>query len=236
MRRSTLALLTFSAAGMACSWSAAAAQTVDPPVGVSAGARVRVSVDEGPLVIGTVVRLTPETFEMADSRSALRLLNTSSVTSLEVSRGRPVHGSRLAKGALKGFLIVGGAATALILASDPGWAFVGPLVFGPPGALIGGIRANATRPEVWEAVPVSALASTRRDGIRSATAGPESARGQVAVKPGRGRQIAIGALLGTAAGVAYAKSNTSATPLGTKIVMFAIPAGLIGGGIGAFIH
>ena len=235
MRRSTLALLTFSAAGLACSWSAGA-QTVDPPVGVSAGARVRVSVNQGPLVIGAVVRLTPETFELADSRSAVRLLNTASVTSLEVSRGRPVHGSRLAKGALKGFLILGGAATAVILASDPGWAFVGPVVFGPPGALIGGIRANATRPEVWESVPVSALAATRGDGIRAEAAGPESARAHVAVKPGRGRQIAIGAVLGTAAGVAYAKSNTSATPLGTKIVMFAIPAGLIGGGIGAFIH
>ena|SRR5687768_6713503 len=149
MRRSTLALLTYSAAGLACSWSVAA-QTVDPPIGIPAGARVRVSVDEGPPVIGTVVRLTPQTFELADSHSALRLLNTSSVTSLEVSRGRPVHGSRLAKGALRGFLIVGGAATAAILASDPGWAFVGPLVFGPPGALIGGIRANATRPEVWK--------------------------------------------------------------------------------------
>lgn len=219
---------------LACTWSAYA-QTV-APIGVSAGTRVRVGVDRGPLVVGSVVRLTPETLELADSRSAVRLVNTSSVTSLEVSRGRPVHGNRLAKGALKGFVILGGAATAVILASDPGWAFVGPLVFGPPGALIGGIRANATRPEVWEAVPVSALAATREDGLPAAMASPQSSQPSVAVKPGRGRQIAIGAALGTAAGVAYAKSNTSATPMGTKMVMFAIPAGLIGGAIGAFIH
>lgn len=220
---------------LACSWSAAA-QSVDP-VGISVGTRVRVSVDQGPLVIGSVVRLTPETLELADSRSAVRLMNTPSVTSLEVSRGRPVYGHRLAKGALKGFVILGGAATVVILASDPGWAFVGPLVFGPPGALIGGIRANATRPEVWEVVPITALSAAREGGIPAAAMpGGVSTTQRVAVKPGRGRQIAIGAALGTAAGVAYAKSNTSATPAGTKMVMFAIPAGLLGGAIGAFIH
>jgi len=127
----------------ACSWSAAA-QSADP-IGISAGARVRVSVDQGPLMIGSVVRLTPQTLELADSRSGVRQMNTSSVTSLEVSRGRPVYGHRLAMGALKGFAILGGAATLAILASDPGWAFVGPLVFGPPGALIGAVRANATK-------------------------------------------------------------------------------------------
>ena len=220
---------------MACSWSAAA-QSADP-VGISTGTRVRVSVDKGPPVTGSVVRLTPESLELADSRSAVQRLNTSSVTSLEVSRGRPVHGDRLAKGALKGFVILGGAATAVILASDPGWAFVGPLVFGPPGALIGGMRANATRPEVWEAVPVSALSSTR-DGVIPAAAmsGDASTRPVPAVKRGRGRQIAIGAAVGTAAGAVYAASNKSATPGGTKMVIFAIPAGLVGAAIGAFIH
>lgn len=227
-------ILTGMAVSLACSLSAAA-QSVDP-VGISAGARVRVRVDEGPPVIGSVVRLTPETLELADSRSAVRLVNTSSLTSFEVSRGRPVHGNRLAKGALKGFLIVGGAATAVILASDPGWAFVGPLVFGPPGALIGGIRANATRPEVWEEVPVSALAATRRGSMTAAAISGAAPRPGAPVKPGRGRQIAIGAVLGTAAGAAYARSNTSATPMGTRMVMFAIPAGLIGAAVGAFIH
>lgn len=219
---------------MACSWSAVA-QSADP-VGISTGTRVRVSLDKGPLVIGSVVRITRESLELADSRSAVQRLNTSSVTSLEVSRGRPVHGERLAKGALKGFVILGGAATAVILASDPGWAFVGPLVFGPPGALIGGMRANATRPEVWEAVPVSALSSTREGGIPAAAmSGGVSANPGVA-KPGRGRQIAIGAAVGTAAGAVYAASNKSATPGGTKMVMFAIPAGLVGAAFGAFIH
>jgi hypothetical protein len=134
-------------------------------------------------------------------------------------------------------VILGGAATVVILVSDPGYVFVGPLVFGPPGALIGGMRANATRPEVWQAVPLSALAATR-EGRIPAAAIPDawSRRPGVAAKPGRGRQIAIAAVLGTAAGAVYAKSNTSATPLGTRMVMFAIPAGLLGGAIGAFIH
>ena len=220
---------------LACSWSAAA-QSAEP-VGISAGTRVRVSVDHGPPVVGSVTRLTPQTLELADSRAAVHVMNTPNVTSLEVSRGRPVYGHRLAMGALKGFLILGGAATAVILASDPGYTFVGPLVFGPPGALIGGMRANATRPEVWEVVPVSALAATREGGIPAAAiSGGGSTTQRVAAKPGRGRQIAIGAALGAAAGAAYASSNTSATPVGTKMVMFAIPAMLLGGAIGAFIH
>lgn len=220
---------------LACSWSAVA-QSPDP-VGISTGTRVRVSLDSGPLVTGSVVRLTPETLELADSRSAVQQLNTSRVTSLEVSRGRPVHGNRLAKGAFKGFLILGGAATAAILASDPGWAFVGPVVFGPPGALIGAVHANATRPEVWEAVPVSALASAREGGIATVAMSPGTSTQPVpAVKHGRGRQIVIGAALGTAAGAAYAASNKDATPTGTKMVMIAIPAGLLGAAVGAFVH
>ena len=219
----------------ACSWSAASQST--EPVGISTGTRVRVSVDNGALVTGSVVRLTSQTIELADSRAAVHLMNTPNVTSLEVSRGRPVYGHRLAKGALKGFLILGGAATVVLLASDPGYAFVGPLVFGPPGAVIGGIRANATRPEVWERLPVSALAAPR-DGGTHAFALPSnvSTTQRVAPKPGRGRQIAIGAAIGVAAGAAIASSNTSASPMGTKMVMFAIPAGLLGGAIGAFIH
>ena len=228
-------ILTYIVICLASSGSAAA-QSLDP-IGISAGTRVRVSVDQGPLLIGSVVRLTPETLELADSRSVQRLISTSSVTSLEVSRGRPVHGHRLAKGALKGFVILGGAATAVILASDPGYAFVGPVVFGPPGALIGAMRANATRPEVWQPVPPSTLAAMREGRIPATTMpGGGSTTPAVAAKPGRGRQIAIGAVLGTVAGVVYAKSNTSATPFGTRIVMFAIPAGLLGGAIGAFVH
>ena len=111
---------------LVCSWSAVA-QTPDP-VGISTGSRVRVGVDRGPLVTGSVVRVTPETLELADSRSAVQRLNTSSVTTLEVSRGRPVHGNRLAKGAFKGFLILGGTATGVLLVSDPGWAFVHKIV------------------------------------------------------------------------------------------------------------
>jgi hypothetical protein len=181
-------------------------------------------------MIGSIVRLTPQTLELADSRSGVREVSTPSLTSFEVSRGRPVYGNRLAMGALKGFAILGGAATLAILASDPGWAFVGPLVFGPPGALIGAARANATRPEVWEAVPVSALSAMPETGARVSAIPATPAKG------GRGRQIAIGAALGTAVGAAYAASNSSATPAGTKMVMFAIPAGLLGGAIGAFIH
>jgi hypothetical protein len=220
---------------LACSWSVAA-QLADP-VGISAGTRVRVSADQGPPMIGSVVRLTPDTLALADSRSRVHVMNTPSVTSLEVSRGRPVHGDRLAKGALKGFVIVGGVATAVILASDPGWAFVGPLVFGPPGALVGGMMAHAKRPEVWQPVPVSALAGAREGTIAAAAKSVDGSRMPgAAVKPGRGRQIAIGAALGVAAGAAYAVSNRSATPTGTKIVMIAIPAGLLGGAIGAFVH
>jgi hypothetical protein len=218
---------------LACSWSAIAQSP--EPVGISTGTRVRVSLDSGSLVTGSVVRLTPETLELADSRSAVQRMNTSRVTSLEVSRGRPVHGNRLAKGAFKGFLILGGAGTAVILASDPGWAFVGPLVFGPPGALIGAVHANVTRPEVWEAVPVSALASAREGGVSAMSPGAATPPMRE-VKRGRGRQIAIGAALGTAAGAAYAASNKSATPTGSRMVMIAIPAGLLGAAVGAFVH
>ena len=220
---------------VACALTAAA-QSSDP-IGIATGSRVRVSIDRGPPVVGAVMRLTPETLELADSRSALHVMNTSSVTSLEVSRGRPVHGDRLAKGALKGFLILGGAATAVILASDPGWAFVGPLVFGPPGALIGGMRANATRPEVWHPVPVSALSAPRDGAVSTAATSVDGATKPEAVaKPGRGRQIAIGAAVGAVAGAVYASSNKSATPKATKVVMIAIPAALVGAAIGAFVH
>jgi hypothetical protein len=109
-------------------------------------------------------------------------------------------------------------------------------VFGPPGALIGAVHANVTRPEVWEALPITALAPAGQGGVLASAISPDASTPPVrAVKRGRGRQIAIGAALGTAAGAAYASSNKSATPTGTKMVMFAIPAGLLGAAVGAFI-
>ena len=81
----------------------------------------------------------------------------------------------------------------------------------------------------------TALASVAQGGVSLANSADGSTQPARAVKRGRGRQIAIGAALGIAAGAAYASSNKSATPTGTKMVMFAIPAGLLGAAVGAFI-
>lgn len=216
--------------------SSAIAQSA-APIGISTGSRVRVSVDQGPMVIGSVVRLTPETLELSDSRSGVRQVNPSSITSLEVSQGRPVHGGRLARGALKGFLIVGGAATLVILADDPGWAFVGPIFFGPIGAGGGALWSLAKRPEVWEPVPLTALAAMAAPGApASSMSAGTSVTSSRAVKRGRGRQIAIGALVGAAIGGGIAASKETATPLASRMIMIGIPSALVGGAIGAFIH
>lgn len=219
---------------LVCAWSVAA-QTPDP-VGIAAGTRVRVGLEQPPPLIGSVVRHTVQALELSGAATGVRTVNMAAVRSLEVSRGRPVHGGRLAKGALNGFLIVGGAATAIIAASDPGWAFVGPVLFGPVGALGGATWSYAKRPEVWESVPVIALAPNSASGSTIAAASANVSPGPTrAAKPGRGKQIAVGAVIGTIAGVAFAQAKSSSTPTTTRMILIAIPGALLGGAIGAFI-
>ena len=202
---------------------------VSTPVGISPGARLRISADNGAPIVGSLVRSGPGTLDIMDSRSIVRQVSTTNLTSLELSAGRPVRTNRIAKGALKGFLLLGGGATLLILASDPGWAFVGPVLFGPPGALLGAIRAVKNRPEEWERVSFSALTSGDERGTVSPVA--RTAR------KGSGRRMAIGSALGALAGASYAAwHNSGATPEGTEALMIVIPSALVGGGIAALLR
>lgn len=201
---------------------------ISAPVGISPGARLRISVDNGAPIVGSLVRSGPGTLDIIDSRSTVRHVSTTNLTSLELSAGRPVRTNRVAKGALKGFLLLGGGATLLILASDPGWAFVGPVLFGPPGALLGAVQAVRSRPEEWERVSVSALASGQQHGSVS----PVSSTS----RRGNGRRMAIGAGVGALAGAAFAAWHTSSTPEGTEAVMIVIPSALVGGGIAALLR
>jgi hypothetical protein len=200
---------------------------VSAPVAISSGTRIRVSVDSGPPIVGSVVRLTPEALDLADSRATVTQIPTVSLTSVEISRGRPVTTGHVAKGALKGFLVVGGVATLVILAGDPGWAFVGPLVFGPPGALAGGVLAAMKPPEDWERISAAALASA------PTLSTPGAAAVSMPPRSGKGRHLALGALLGAVGGGAYGASNDSATPTGTRVVMFGAVGALLGAGLGA---
>jgi hypothetical protein len=185
-------------------------------------------VDSGPPIVGSVVRLSPEALELRENTST-RQLTTASLTSVEVSRGRPVTSGHVARGALKGFLIVGGAATLVILASDPGWAFVGPLLFGPPGALGGGFLAARKAPELWQRVPLTALATASEQG----TLVVAPAGGTAIPAKGKGRRLGLGALIGAVGGGLYASQDDSATPVGTKVVMFGAIGALVGAGVAA---
>lgn len=202
---------------------------VSAPVGISPGARLRITVDNGVPIVGSLVRMGAGTLDIIDSRATGRQVTTTSLTSLERSNGRPVRTNRVAKGALKGFLLLGGGATLLILASDPGWAFVGPVLFGPPGALLGGIQAVRNRPEEWERVPLSVLASGGEQGSLVFPVASTAAR------KGKGRRMAIGAGAGALAGAAFAAWHTSSTPAATEAVMIVIPSALVGGGIAALL-
>jgi len=213
-----------------CTFALPAAGQQPDPIGIAPGARLRVSVDSGPPIVGSVVRLTPNAVDLRESAASTRHLSTASVTSLEISRGRPVTSGRVARGALNGFLIVGGAATLVILAGEPGYAFVGPLVFGPPGALAGGLLAARKAPEQWQRMPVTALAAAAEPGTARRFPGVATT---VAPQKRIGRRLGIGALLGAVGGTAYASTNDSSTPMGTKVVMFGAIGALVGAGVGA---
>lgn len=201
---------------------------ISAPVGISPGARLRISVDNGAPIVGSLVRSGPGTLDIIDSRSTVRQVSTTNLTLLELSAGRPLRTNRVAKGALKGFLLLGGGATLLILASDPGWAFVGPVLFGPPGAVLGVMRAVRNRPEEWEPVSFSAIANGDEHGRVSPVA--------TTARKGNGRRMAIGAGVGALAGAAFAIWHTSATPEGTEAVIIVIPSALVGGGIAALLR
>lgn len=201
---------------------------ISAPVGISPGARLRISVDNGAPIVGSLVRSGPGTLDIIDSRSTVRQVSTTNLTLLELSAGRPLRTNRVAKGALKGFLLLGGGATLLILASDPGWAFVGPVLFGPPGAVLGVMRAVRNRPEEWEPVSLNAIANGDEPGWVSPVA--------TTARKGNGRRMAIGAGVGALAGAAFAIWHTSATPEGTEAVIIVIPSALVGGGIAALLR
>jgi hypothetical protein len=212
---------------------ASAAQSATP-VGISPGSRLRVSIAGGPLVVASVVSMTPETLELADTGARIAI-STASLTSLEVSRGRPIYGSRLAKGALKGFLIVGGAGTALLVVTGAGFEGLGPLWFGPPGAAIGALTSYARRPEVWERIPLSVSMGPQLAGFPTESI---RVRAETPGKPSRGRRILIGVLVGTAVGIGYAASEQEEGEDfdSLRLITIVIPAGLVGGAIGAFIR
>ena len=215
---------------MLCTFALPAAGQQPDPIGIAPGTRLRVSVDSGPPIVGSVVILTPDAVDLRESGASTRHLSTARVTSLEISRGRPVTSGRVARGALNGFLIVGGAATLLILVGDPGYAFVGPLVFGPPGALAGGLLAARKPSEQWERIPVTALAAAAETGTATRLPGVATT---VVPQKGKGRRLGLGALLGAVGGSVYASTNESATPMGTKVVMFGAIGALVGAGVAA---
>lgn len=212
-----------------CTGPLAADAQVADPIGVSRGTRVRIGTDSG-AIVGSVVRLAPEAVDLVDAASTTRSISTARITSVEVSRGRPVTTRRVVKGAATGFLFVGGLATLAILMSDPGWAFVGPILFGPPGAVVGGLWAARTAPETWQRVPTSALSAPARRASITSTASAVPPR-----ENSKGRRLGLAALLGAGAGSIYGLTNDSATPAGTRVVMFGSIGALVGAGVGALL-
>lgn len=202
---------------------------VAEPIGIQQGARVRISPAEGPAVIGSLVQATPDTIHLRDKQGRAQQVAASGIQSVDVSLGRPVRSGRVAKAALLGAAIFGAVATATIAADDPGWAFIGAVVFAPVGGVIGGVVGARTAPEEWQRVPVAAL---------STNPGRTAASGTSVVQPaeGNGRRIAVGAVVGGILGAAVATTQRSSSPAGTRVMVAAVPGILIGGAVGALIH
>ena len=202
---------------------------VAEPIGVQQGARIRISGGQGPTVIGSLLRATPDSIDLLDKQGRAHRVTASGIESVDVSLGRPVRSGRVAKGALLGAAILGGATAAAIAASDPGWAFVGLVVFAPIGGVVGALRAARTAPEEWQSVPVASLSMNPARSAGNATSVVQPAKGN-------GRRIALGAVVGGIAGAAFAATQRSSSPAGTRVLVVAVPGILIGGAVGALIH
>jgi hypothetical protein len=151
--------------------SALIAQSVNSP---RIGGRIRVTTGADSLQIGNLKSLDVEAVTLfhkgARNSSVLprspSAIPMSSVSRLEMSRGRSGSGERILAGTLLGFL-GGGAIAALIGSSstqncscdDPG----GGILLAVPGALIGGLIGGmigwSRSPERWESIDIPGRAS-----------------------------------------------------------------------------
>ena len=202
---------------------------VAEPIGVHQGERVRIAPAEGPPVVGSFLRATPDTIQLLDPNGRAHGVTASGIRSVDVSLGRPIRSGRVAKGALVGAAILGGATTAMIGLSDPGWKFVGLALFAPIGGVVGAFVAAHTAPEEWQSVPVAAL-----------SVNPSRSAGSTipVIRPanGNGRRIALGALMGGIAGAAFAATERSSRPAANRVVKIMMPGILLGGAVGALMH
>lgn len=137
----------------------------EAPVQPGQRVRVRSTVVHTPELTGVVESIGPDTLRVRDDdRSMATAVSLATVDRLQVSRGR--H-SRWVTGAAIG-LGVGVAAGVLIgltTSSEDDWlfgpgasAFLGAVLFGPIGAVTGGIVGLVVRTERWETVPLDRAA------------------------------------------------------------------------------
>jgi hypothetical protein len=205
---------------------------VSEQIGIQRGTRIRLSsASETPLV-GSLARATADTVHVLDKDGRLRSIPAREIRAVHVSLGRPVQSARVMKGVLVGTSIIAGAGAVAIAASgdqsgDEGYAWMTIALLAPVGGIIGGIWAARTAPEVWQSVPVSSL---------SLTPSQLATNGVPTLRPakGKGKKIAIGALIGGAVGAGLVLTQRrSANPVGTRILLGAVPGILIGGAIGA---
>ena len=124
-------------------------------VALNPGTRVRIETkaDRKAPVIGAVARLSNDSIVVIPDRmrgeTALALAD---IHEISISRGKS-RGRSALYGAGWGFLIAGGALALVIAADDPGWAFVGPIFAGPPGALLGLVVGSSRAKEHWQKLP-----------------------------------------------------------------------------------
>ncbi|MFL5489590.1 MAG: hypothetical protein ACJ8AJ_14010 [Gemmatimonadaceae bacterium] len=205
------------------------------PVGIQTGTRMRIAAD-GPKVVGAFVRATPDSVHLINQQGRPQSFMSSSISSVDVSAGHPVHSGRVAKGALLGAAIVGAVGAGAIAVGgdggsggDEGYAWMGLAVLAPISAIVGGIWAARTAPEQWESVPVASLSANGAQ--RQAAMVPVAGRSK-----GNGKKIAIGALIGGTAGAIFAGTQRSSAPAAGRMTVAIVPGVLIGGGIGALMH
>jgi hypothetical protein len=198
------------------------------PVGVQQGTRVRVAAAGRPSVIGSFAGSTPDSVRLVDHQGFVRSVSTAEVRSVDVSVGSPVRSGRVAKGTLAGAAVVGAVTFLSIAGDNSGDAVFAGAILAPVGGLVGGIWAAMTAPEQWESVATASL-----------TAAPLVARAPVRkVQPakGSGKRIAIGALIGGAAGAAFVQTQRSSSPKTGQYLVTVVPGMLVGGAIGALWH
>lgn len=124
---------------------------------------------------GSLIEFTADSVVLGDDPDARLALPLTSVTKLEVSRGRKSLGA--GKGALWGSLIgvATGAALGAVAYSEPNdfvhnrgdAALLGAVVLGVPGLVVGTIAGAISKTDRWEEVPLDHLrvsVGPQRDG------------------------------------------------------------------------